>query len=82
MISSINAITKNKAAAIFVNFSSPPSMERPLFFDQYDSAIPEIAPSPALLPSCMRMIAESATPMIQNMITSAILINLHHLIRN
>lgn len=41
----------NKTTNAVVNFTSIPSMERPLFLPQYVSAAPLIAPSPADLPS-------------------------------
>lgn len=45
------ANTTNKIAANFVDFTKAPSIERPLFCPQYDSAAPLIVPSPADLPS-------------------------------
>ena len=51
----INAMTNT-----LVSFTSIPSIERPLFLPQYVSAAPAIAPSPADLPSCIRIMTVNA----------------------
>lgn len=62
----------NNTASTFVALTSVPSMERPLFCPQYVSAIPAIVPSPADLPSCIKIIAASAIQSITNKIVITI----------
>ena len=52
-------------------------MERPLFLPQYVSAAPAIAPSPADLLSCIKMITVNATLIIIKTTVKIVFYNCH-----